>query len=334
MRLSLRHHRRRSFGLWRCATPILTAHISGGCGRARRRPVPAQAQHPRARGHRRHGAGASDNGLFAAVVDADGARVLFVDLNAKKLRGSVALPPGSAPGRMAIDDTGDLYVALRATGEVAQIAFASQQVVAIRAVCGDPRGLAWDSKAQVMRVACADGNLAAVPREGAVTKQHVATDLRDVLVTQSGLSVTTFRSAQVQDLGTGTLTTLPTSTVIGIGAIAFPANVAWRSVVAPNGSVVVSHQLAALGPVESLKLNVPTTSTDMQVCRVGAVHPLPTPPVPARGALGCHRASPGRRCPDLHRARRRLAGRCRGLARWHDHRGRPLWQRHRRARAL
>jgi hypothetical protein len=193
-------------------------------------------------------------GQFAAVVDADRARIWVVNLTTLQVHSTLDLPPGSAPGRMAVDADGSLYVALRATGEVAQIAMPLAQLVSTRAVCGDPRGLAWDAQANVMRVACADGALAALPPQGPATSQHVTADLRDVLITPGGLSVSTFRAAQLVSAATGQAMDLPHASVSGATNVNMVAHVAWRSVVAPNGSIVVAHQRNVDGPVENLQL--------------------------------------------------------------------------------
>src|SRR4051812_11672008 len=102
-------------------------------------------------------------GQFAAIVDADLARVWIIDLGRWAISNTVDLPPGSAPGRMAVDGDGYLYIALRTLGEVAKISTPAGEVVSTRAVCGDPRGLTWDPKARVMRIACADGSLVTLP---------------------------------------------------------------------------------------------------------------------------------------------------------------------------
>src|SRR4051794_22745118 len=92
----------------------------------------------------------AERGALAAIADADGNRVWLVNLSPVSIRGQVGLPVGSQPGRMAIDDAGDVYVALRALGQVAKISTSTKTVVLTRDVCPEPRGLTWDHRAGVM----------------------------------------------------------------------------------------------------------------------------------------------------------------------------------------
>jgi DNA-binding beta-propeller fold protein YncE len=204
-------------------------------------------------------------GTAAAAVDADRARIWLVELSSMQVRATLDLPPDSAPGRMAVDTDGYLYVALRGTGEVAKIAMPSAQLVSTREVCGDPRGLAWDGQANVMRIACADGSLVALPPEGPATSVRVTPDLRDVLLTPGGLAVTTFRAAQIVTPGNPEPLNLPQASVSGTANVNMVPHVAWRAVVAPNGAVVVAHQREVDGPVENLQIptlaGTATTST-------------------------------------------------------------------------
>jgi hypothetical protein len=195
------------------------------------------------------------NGQFAAVVDADRALVWIVDLRTLTVRGTAQLPKGSAPGRMALDSVGDLYVALRATGDVAKISVPSGDIVSTRHACGDPRGLTWDPYAQLMRIACADGTLASLPQSGEATAQHVRPDLRDVLITDTGLLALTWRSAQLWPVGVAKPQPidLPKAGISnGVDAIAMVPHTAWRGFTAPDGSLIVVHQRVVDGPVESL----------------------------------------------------------------------------------
>src|SRR4029078_4686452 len=84
-------------------------------------------------------------------------------------------------------------------GAIATIDPNAAKVTDRRAVCAAPRGLAYDSKSDVVHVACAGGELVSLPAAGgnAVRSLHLANDLRDVIVKGDHLVVTRFRSAEV-----------------------------------------------------------------------------------------------------------------------------------------
>lgn len=197
------------------------------------------------------------DGKLAAVTEADLDRVVLVDLTPPlSVRARIALPEGSHPGRMALDDAGDLHVVLRATGQVAKISLTAKEHVSTRDVCPDPRGIVWDAAAKVLRVACSSGFLAELPLDGAATLTRLEADLRDVLLTPAGVKVTTFRSAELLGLD-GSRFGLNDLTMSASSVVAMRANVAWRTLVAADGTVVMANQRAVLGPVEALSPQAP-----------------------------------------------------------------------------
>jgi cytochrome c553 len=142
-------------------------------------------------------------------------------------------------------------VALRGSGELLTITGADRQ---LRPICGEPRGLAWEETSDLIHVACATGELVSVPAGGGdpVRTLRLERDLRDVIVRDDGLAVSTFRSAQLIELdaqGTEIGRVQPPITdrfdfddngnTITIDAI---PEVAWRTIALPDGRLVMAHQ--------------------------------------------------------------------------------------------
>ena len=137
-----------------------------------------------------------------------------------------------------------MHVALRGGGALVTLDPASGAVLRRRPVCPAPRGVGWDASTDSVWVACATGELVALPAAGgSATKSFVLDrDLRDVLVGTGLLSVTKFRSAEVLEVS------------IADGTIAvrgftpdpdsdFSTQVAWRAIPGSQpGDVIVVHQ--------------------------------------------------------------------------------------------
>src|SRR5207253_4481434 len=111
----------------------------------------------------------------------------------------VALSRGAEPGRLVEDGAGRVHVALRGARAIVTIDPASAKIVDWQEVCTAPRGLAWDSAADVVHVACAGGELVTVPAAGGapVRQLLLERDLRDVVVDGANLWVSKFRTAEV-----------------------------------------------------------------------------------------------------------------------------------------
>src|SRR5512143_1196691 len=58
------------------------------------------------------------DGNRAAIADPDRDRILIVDLRGFVVSETIALPPGSEPGRLVEDGAGRIHVALRGAGEL------------------------------------------------------------------------------------------------------------------------------------------------------------------------------------------------------------------------
>jgi hypothetical protein len=181
------------------------------------------------------------SGSYAVAADPDRDAIYVVDLskNSSKI---VTLQAGDEPGRLAEDGSGHVHVALRRGGALVTVDPTSASIITRRSVCPAPRGLAWESATDLVWVACATGELVGMPASGGSATQSfvVERDLRDVLVTSSGLAVSQFRSAQVLRVdATGTISrrdNLPAPSP------AFVPHVAWRTVASPSGVIYAVHQ--------------------------------------------------------------------------------------------
>lgn len=139
------------------------------------------------------------DGLTAVAADPDRDRVSIVGLSDGTVR-TVILQPGDEPGRVVEDGAHRVHVALRRGGALVTIDVATGKVVARRAVCGAPRGVAYQATTDVVHVACAGGELVTFPASGgdATRRLNLDVDLRDVVVQSSGtLAVSRFKTAQL-----------------------------------------------------------------------------------------------------------------------------------------
>lgn len=124
------------------------------------------------------------DGRHAVAADPDRDAVYIVDLGAGTAT-TVALKPGDEPGRGVEDGAGMVHIALRSGGAVVTVDPSAASVTSRQAVCPAPRGITWDSSADLVWVACATGELVALPSAGgtAVHSFVLDRDLRDVVVT-------------------------------------------------------------------------------------------------------------------------------------------------------
>jgi hypothetical protein len=188
------------------------------------------------------------DGKTAVAADPDRDRVYIVDLTSRTVTSTVMLQPNDEPGRVVADAAGRVHVALRRGGALVSIDPTTGAILQRRAVCGAPRGVAYDPNGDQLHVACADGELVSLPAAGgAVTKSRfIDTDLRDVIVDGDQLLVTRFKSAQLLTVATdGTFKrkSLPSfRSGETRGGQLFTPSVAWRAVEMPSGGVAVLHQ--------------------------------------------------------------------------------------------
>jgi hypothetical protein len=141
----------------------------------------------------------TSDGKLAIAADPERDQVSIVTLASGAVT-NVALREHDEPGRVITDAAGRAHVALRGSGEVLTLALPSGAVLARRAVCGNPRGLAFDAAAGAVLVACAEGHLvtmAADPAGGVTRDVRVDGDLRDVAVSGDRVFVSRFRAAEL-----------------------------------------------------------------------------------------------------------------------------------------
>jgi hypothetical protein len=180
------------------------------------------------------------SGNIAVASDPDRDAIYVVDTSAAVLLKTIALQSGDEPGRLVEDGAGLVHVALRSGGALVTVD-PSGTVVARRPVCPAPRGVAWDSTTNLVWVACATGELVALPASGgAIAKQWVIErDLRDVLIENGSIAVTTFRSAEVLRLtSSGTIARRDSVPPNGNSA----PHVAWRAIATRSHGTLLVHQ--------------------------------------------------------------------------------------------
>ncbi len=183
----------------------------------------------------------ANDGHTAVVADPDSARILVVDLATEQVLRRVELARGDEPGRAAEDDARRVHVVLRGSGSLLTLDLDSD-TVARRAVCAEPRGVAWDPVVRKLHVACASGTLATLDPTGdaAPTQRYLDTDLRDVVVQPARIVVSRFRSGELLAVDRdGTVHRTPRRT---------SRFVAWRMIGVDDERVLLLHQREALVP--------------------------------------------------------------------------------------
>jgi cytochrome c553 len=209
------------------------------------------------------------DGQYAVAADPDRDQVSIVDLNRRVVLHTVLLEAGDEPGRLVEDASGRVHVALRRGGALVSIDLVSGQVLSRRNVCGAPRGLAYETETDQIHVACSGGELVSFAASGGdpVRSLELDIDLRDVIATSTGLMVSRFKSAELLRLdasgnvvnrgATKSITRATEKMTLAadgssntkITPEALDAEVAWRTVQAPDGSITMLHQYALSGPV-------------------------------------------------------------------------------------
>ncbi len=187
----------------------------------------------------------SRDGSRAIASDPDRDAIYIVDLAAGALSLSISMSTGEEPGRLVEDGAGRVHVALRGGGALLTIDESTGNVLARRSVCPAPRGVTWDASSDLVWVACATGEIVALPAAGgpSTTSFVVERDLRDVSVMNGALSVSQFRSASVlrlsQDGVVARRDQLPAPRA------GFTPQVVWRTVATDSGDLVSVHQMEA-----------------------------------------------------------------------------------------
>jgi mono/diheme cytochrome c family protein len=194
------------------------------------------------------------SGETAIAADPDRDLVWLVNLNNSSVT-QVALQENDEPGRVAVDAAGRAHVALRRGGDVVSIDIASKKVVDRRPVCAAPRGIAFDKITDLIHVACVDGRLVSMPAAGGepVRTLRLDRDLRDIVVSGDKLLVSRFRAAELLTVNAdGSVEpTRQAPPQFAMFEQNFTPAVAWRTVHAPNGGVLMVHQRGMTTPVET-----------------------------------------------------------------------------------
>jgi DNA-binding beta-propeller fold protein YncE len=217
------------------------------------------------------------DGMVAVAADPDRDSVSIVSLKDGRVRSTIALERGDEPGRVVEDGQQRVHVALRRGGSVVTIDVATGKVLARRAVCGAPRGIAYESGTDLVHVACAGGDLVSLPAAGgdAVRRVNLDVDLRDVVALPEGLAVSRFKSGDILFVdANGAVSNRASLTPIGRASDQLDADkapppdgdpmqpaVAWRTLADPAGGVFVLHQYGFASSI-ALKPSAPPDSTD------------------------------------------------------------------------
>jgi mono/diheme cytochrome c family protein len=175
------------------------------------------------------------------VADPDRDALFVVDPREGRVLATLSLLAGDEPGRAVEDDAGRVHVVLRRGGAVVTVDLATRTIVARRAICPAPRGIAFVAEDKTLRVACAGGELMTLPAGGgpATDAVRLVRDLRDVVHVGGRTFVTTFRAAEVYEL---VGTSLVRKTVESPGR---RPSAAYRAIATGKGALMVLHQLAS-----------------------------------------------------------------------------------------
>lgn len=198
-----------------------------------------------------------------SIVVADPDRDLVYLVSADNQLVMLTLQTGDEPGRVIQGPRNRVFVALRRAGQVLEVDMIEKAIVARHDVCQLPRGLGWSSARQTLYVACATGELTELTFDGstvvAAQTEPVAEDLRDVVVADDGVVLSTFRNAQVfkrsHDRRKTAWPSPARETVVGnFGRkIDFDARVAWRMVPMSSGGALMVYQRAIVNLADELR---------------------------------------------------------------------------------
>jgi cytochrome c len=180
------------------------------------------------------------------AADPDRDRIVILDVDTHSVM-EIPLDAGDEPGRSVEDDAGRVHVALRRGRAVVTVDPTSGAVLARRAVCDAPRGIAFDAAHDRLVVACASGevvHMAAAPARDTVERRWLEPDLRDVVVVGDQVWVSHLRGSEIVMIG-------QSGSVVGrerpVGdAVPEPPTptTAWRMQAMPGGPVAMVHQMA------------------------------------------------------------------------------------------
>ena len=196
------------------------------------------------------------DGVTAVAADPDRDTIAVANLTTNALTATIALQPHDEPGRLVADAAGHVHVILRRGGALVTIDPVAGTILARRAACPIPRGVAYDPATDLVHVACMGGELVSFPAAGGAATRtlQLPRDLRDIVVDGDTLLVSQFRSAQVLVVDSNGNVT---STIV-LPAYADPSarfgetftpSTAWRMRAQPGGGAVLLHQRGTTGTV-------------------------------------------------------------------------------------
>lgn len=197
-----------------------------------------------------------ESGLTAVVGDPDRDRVILVDLTAGVVLDELALEAGDEPGRITEGPDGRVHVVLRGAGAVLSVDPLALDAAVRRDACPMPRGIAYDGASGALLIACRGGELVTVPdaSDAAATTDVVEHDLRDVILADGRLFVTTFRTAELLELDPTTHREIDrrSATAAFVDGSFFEPGVAWRTIHVPSlGELLMVHQRANAGAIST-----------------------------------------------------------------------------------
>lgn len=138
---------------------------------------------------------------FAVAADSERDELVRVELGTR-LATRVPLTVGDEPGRTVVgkvdEDGAHTYTVLRGAAAVADFNIATGKVKRVP-TCQAPRGVAYEAGPNLVHVACATSELVSFDADTWESVRHIAVarDLRDVVVTERGLVVSRFASAEL-----------------------------------------------------------------------------------------------------------------------------------------
>jgi hypothetical protein len=226
-------------------------------------PVDTSTWHPTQRSPLTGGtlvAGPSGRVAYASYTDLDAVVRLDFDHYAAEV---LQVGQGAQPVKLTFDDRGILHVVLRGTGQIADIDVSGPRMMLLgkRTACAEPRGIA--AEGATLYVTCVSGDLLSFNASGGgiVTRTFVERDLRDVIVTDGQVRVSTFRSAELITVGGGRMPMpglkVPDSEVFPPLARTYTPGVAWSMSKGSNGGVVLAYQR---GLVEAVAPSSPASA--------------------------------------------------------------------------
>ena len=207
------------------------------------------------------------DGKTAVAADPDRDVLWIADLEKLSESGRVDLQSGDEPGRLVQDSAGKVHVALRRGGALLTIDPVAGKITDRRPACAAPRGLAYDPRTDRLHLACAGGEIVTFAASGgpALRTLQLDRDLRDVVVKDTSLLVSRFRSAELLTIdasGSVTARIKPKAVRSQQGgpapgdpmgmALAEPA-VAWQIHLLPDGKVAMLFERGTTGAVDTTR---------------------------------------------------------------------------------